>query len=105
VQRPQCVAAYTNDLIYSRLAPGILEELESRNPIENGIRKGAHHQLLTGDVGNPALAQHLYGVIGLMRASTNWEQMKKLIDSAYPKREDASELKLFVDGFNPAELQ
>ena len=32
VNRPQVVGKYTKDLVYERLAPGIMEELESRNP-------------------------------------------------------------------------
>jgi hypothetical protein len=32
VNRPQVVAHYTNDIIYRRLAPGILEELQRRTP-------------------------------------------------------------------------
>ena len=32
VNRPSVVAHYTKDLVYQRLAPGILEELERRNP-------------------------------------------------------------------------
>src|SRR5260370_36961162 len=44
VNRPQCVAQYTKDLVYARLAPGILRELEIRNPVENGRRKSALHQ-------------------------------------------------------------
>ena len=72
VNRPQAVAGYTNDFVYDRLAPGIREELERLNPKdERGRRKHRHHQWLTEDVGHPALAQHLYAVIGLMRAS-NW---------------------------------
>ena len=59
-KRPGIVGTYTNDLVYERLAPGILEELEARNPKDDkGHRKGKHHQLLTEDVGHPALAQHL----------------------------------------------
>jgi hypothetical protein len=60
---------------YERLAPGILAELEGRNPKdERGNRRGKHHQLLTDDVGHPALAQHLHAVIGLMRAAGTWDQ-------------------------------
>ncbi|WP_442886434.1 P63C domain-containing protein [Candidatus Binatus sp.] len=40
------------------------KELEVRNPIESGRRKAKHHQWLTEDIGRPALAQHLYAVIG-----------------------------------------
>lgn len=85
--RPQIVAHYTNDLVYARLLPGILDELQSKNPTdEHGRRKAKHHQWLTEDVGHPALAQHLYAVIGLMRASTTWPQFMTLLDLAFPKR-------------------
>ncbi len=89
VNRPQCVAKYTNDLIYDRLAPGIVEELEQRNPVQlNGRRRSTHHQWLTEDIGCPALAQHLHAVIGLMRATPDgkWAHFTRMIDRAFPKR-------------------
>ena len=87
VNRPQVVAAYTKDLIYERLAPGILEELEERNPKdERGRRKHRHHQWLTEDVGHPALAQHLYAIIGFMRASPSWKHFKDMVQKAFPKK-------------------
>jgi hypothetical protein len=89
VNRPQCVAAYTKDLIYCRLAPGIVQELEERNPVQlNGRRKAAHHQWLTEDLGHPALSQHLHAVIALMRASPSrgWNQFMQMMDRALPKR-------------------
>ena len=96
--RPQCVAAYTKDLIYARLAPGILKELEERNPIgENGRRKGKHFQLLTDEIGHPALAQHLHATIGLMRASDTWEQFTRMMDRSFPNRGDSLQLRLFTD--------
>ncbi len=56
VNRPQIVAHYTKDLVYERLAPGILDELEKRNPADTrGRRKQKHHQWLTEDIGHPAL--------------------------------------------------
>jgi hypothetical protein len=96
--RPQCVANYTKDLVYARLAPGILKELEFRNPTEaNGRRKSPMYYWLTEDVGHPALAQHLHAVIGLMRASDDWEQFMKLINRSFPKRGDTLQLSLFAD--------
>jgi hypothetical protein len=87
VNRPQVVAAYTRDLVYERLAPGILQELEARNPKdERGRRKHKHHQWLTEDIGHPALAQHLYALIGLMRASPSWKQFKEMVQKAFPKK-------------------
>jgi hypothetical protein len=101
VNRPQCVAAYTKDLIYERLAPGILEELEQRNPVQlNGRRTSAHHQWLTADIGHPALAQHLHAVIGLMRASpdADWDFFIRLIDRAFKRRGHSVQLDIFDFG-------
>lgn len=88
-KRPQAVANYTNDIVYARLAPGILTELQERNPKdERGRRKAKHHQWLTEDVGHPALAQHLYAVIGLMRISKTWTGFMTNLNLAFPKRGD-----------------
>jgi hypothetical protein len=98
VNRPQVVAAYTKDLIYSRLAPGILKELEKRTPKdENGARKAKFHQWLTDDVGHPALAQHLHAVIALMRAAQSWEQFMGMINVAFPKRGDTLSMPFMAD--------
>jgi len=94
---PQAVAGYTKDIVYARLAPQILEELERKNPIEGGRRKSKHHQWLTEDVGNPALAQHLHAVITLMRVSKNWNQFRTMLDVAHPKRGDTLQLPLMKD--------
>jgi len=95
VNRPQCVASYTKDLVYKRLAPGILKELEERNPVEpNGRRRSAHHQWFTEDVGHPALAQHLHAVLALMRATPDqdWETFTRMIDRALPRRGSSVQL-------------
>lgn len=100
VNRPQVVATYTKDIVYARLAPGILKELEARNPIdEKGKRRAKHHQWLTEDVGHPALAQHLYAVVGLMRLARSWDEFKSMLDRAYPKRGDTLQLPLFKEAF------
>jgi len=96
VARPGVVGKYTNDIVYERLAPGILDELRSRNPANDaGNRAVKHHQFLTEDIGHPALAQHLHAVIGLMRASSNWAQFKSMLDRAFPKK--GSQLDLLLD--------
>lgn len=86
-QRPRLVGFLTNDVIYQRLAPGLLEELKARNPKdEKGKRRAKHHQWLTLDVGHPALAQHLHAVIALMRISKNWKEFGAILNQAFPKR-------------------
>jgi len=85
VKRPSYIGHLTNDLVYSRLAPGVLAELRAKNPaVDDGRRKHKHFQWLTGETGHPKLLQHLASVIALMKASDSWEGFKKLLDRALP---------------------
>ena len=85
VNRFQVVGKYTTDLIYKRLAPGVQEELDKKNPKDTkGNRSTRHHQWLTEDIGHPALAQHMHAILGLMRASKGWNQFKTLVEAAFP---------------------
>jgi hypothetical protein len=87
VKRPGVVGRYTTDLVYERLAPGILSELEKLNPKnEKGNRTHRHHQWLTEDVGHPALAQHIYALLGFMRVSDDWDSFYRMIQRAFPKK-------------------
>lgn len=86
VKRPQYIGVLTNDLIYSRLAPGVLDELRRQTPRdEKGRLKHHLHRRLTEDVGHPKLLQHLSAVTTLMRASDTWEQFKGMLDRSLPK--------------------
>lgn len=82
------VGSIVNDLVYSRLAPGVLEELKKRNPVtENGTRKNRHFQYLTADVGHPELTRHLYELIGMARpfSTGEWEKYYHLVNRTFPK--------------------
>lgn len=86
VNRPSIVGHYTNDLVYERLSPGVLDELRRLNPPDdNGHRKHKHHQWLTPDVGHPKLRDHISGVLALMRAAGSWPIFLKMMDRAYPR--------------------
>jgi hypothetical protein len=86
-QRPGVVGKYINDLVYDRLGPGVLEELQKRNPSDgHGRRKSKHTQWLTENIGHPALAQHMYATIGAMRAHADWESFLAFFKRAYPKK-------------------
>ena len=86
VNRPQAVAGYTTDIVYARIAPGILAKLEELNPKDDrGHRKVKHHQWLTEEIGHPALQSHIGGVTALMRVSEDWKQFMRLLQRAYPK--------------------
>ena len=86
VKRPQVIGHFTNDLVYDRIAPGVLAELRGRNPIlPQGWRKNRHHQWFTPEFGHPKLRMHIEGVTALMRAAGSWEPFKRSLDRAYPK--------------------
>ena len=86
VKRPSIIGVYTNDIVYDRLAPGVLDELKRKNPtIAPGRRRNRHHQWLTGDIGHPKLKDHLIGVMALMRASPNWNVFKRMLERSYKK--------------------
>lgn len=84
VRRPGVIGHYTNDVIYRRLAPGVLPELVKKNPAIDGRRKHKHFQWLTGDIGEPKLKSHFDGVLALMRASEDWDGFRKMLVRAFP---------------------
>lgn len=86
-KKPVIVGRYINDLVYQRLAPQILKELQARNPPDSkGRRKAKHHQFLTEEVGHPKLQEHLNGLMALQRASAkNWGTFLRLVERSYPK--------------------
>ncbi len=63
-KRPSVVAAWTDDFVYDRLAPGLTEELRTKNPVaDSGRRAHKHHQWFNSDKGHPKLKEHIAGVI------------------------------------------
>lgn len=95
IARPSVIGKYTNDLVYERLAPGVLKALRRRNPTDDkGRRRVRHHQWLTEDVGDPRLREHLSAVIALMKASSTWDQFMRSMNRALPKYGKTIELAL-----------
>jgi hypothetical protein len=86
INRPSVVGKYTNDLVYERLAPGLLNELRRLNPPdEYGRRKVRHQQWFTEDIGHPALQKHLAILIAFMKAAPNWNVFHRMVERALPK--------------------
>ena len=85
-KKPSYFGHLTNDLVYKRIAPGVLDELRRKNPVivEKGRRKGTHHQWLTPDHGHPRLRQHLEGIIVAMKLSRNWKEFYGRLNELYP---------------------
>ena len=79
-QHPSVVGHYTNDIVYARLTPGLLEMLRIKNP----ERKNRHHQWLTEREGYPRLEKHLHAVETLMRSHDDWKEFRMALDRALP---------------------
>jgi len=95
VKRPKFVGKLTNELIYEKLPPGVLEELRKKNPtVRSGYRKHKHHQFLIEDIGNPHLERHISSVTTLMRASSNWRIFERLFKRAFSP-EQPEQLEMF----------
>lgn len=93
--RPQYIGKITKDIIYERLPPGVLEELEIKNPpTEKGTRKYKHHQWLTPNIGNSKLQEIITGTNTLMKISPTWRKFKEHLARAFPKSGDQTEMDL-----------
>lgn len=98
VQRPRYFGTLTNDLVYKRLAPGVLSELKRVTPRNDGGRPTAKYfQSLTSNVGYPKLKEHLGAVVALMRISKSWGDFINLLNEHYPRYGDTLMLPLDYD--------
>lgn len=95
INKPSYVGHWTNDIVYSRLAPGVLKTLREKNPRRaSGHRARRHHQHLTRDLGHPILTEHLSNTTFLMRGCTKWSDFKRKLNRAMPKYGDTIELNI-----------
>jgi hypothetical protein len=95
--RYSVVAHYTRDLVYERMAPGLLRELETKSPKdEKGQRENKLHQWLTGDIGDPMLASHLQSILTLQRLAIangwGWTKFIHMVDQVMKKKGDTLDL-------------
>ncbi|MDR6537293.1 P63C domain-containing protein [Variovorax soli] len=97
--RYSVVAKYTTDLVYDRIAPGLLDELKKKSPRdEKGRRPSKLHQWLTEDIGNPMLAQHMHALVMFQRSALKngygWHRFVKMVDQVMPRKGATLELDL-----------
>ncbi len=95
VSRPQYFGVLTNDIVYKRLAPGVLEELKRVTPkTETGRLKHKLFQRLTTNRGYPKLREHLGAVVAIMKLSGDWHDFKAKLDRLYPRQDIPTQLTL-----------
>jgi hypothetical protein len=86
-RRPKIVGKLTNEIVYKKLPPGVLDKLRELNPVKNKKtwrRAATHTQYLSEEVGQQDLRDHFLQIMPLMRASDNWKGFIKLLDKAMP---------------------
>jgi hypothetical protein len=86
VKRPQYFGHLTNDIVYKRLAPGVLDELKRLTPRDDkGRLKSKYFQRLTSNLGYPKLREHLGSVVTLMKLSRDWGDFNHKLDQIHPR--------------------
>jgi hypothetical protein len=88
MRMPQYMGAVINDLVYSRIAPGVLAELKIVNPVvgPKGRRKSKHHQFMTRAAGNPKLLNLIGRLEGIayLFADGAYDEYKRTVDRLLP---------------------
>ena len=80
---PQYFGHLTNNLVYRRIAPGLLVSLKERRA-ERGSPSNKLNQWLSLDVGVPELLLHLGTVIAVMKQHTNYDEFENALDRIAP---------------------
>lgn len=80
---PQYFGKLTNNLIYRRLAPGLLRKLKERRD-ERGHRSNKLHSWLSEDVGLRGVLVHLGTVVGFMKLHTDYDAFERQLDLVAP---------------------
>lgn len=81
--RPQYFGVLTNDIVYERLAPGLLEELKKQ--AKKDEKKAHLHRRLTQEVGHPKLREHLASVVMAMKLSKDYADFIAKLNTFHPR--------------------
>lgn len=102
VKRPQYFGVLTNDIVYKRLAPGVLEELKRVTPRnDEGRPKAKLFQSLTNNTGYPKLREHLGKVVMMMQLSADYDDFKVKLERFLPVQTPQLLLALEATGPEP----
>jgi hypothetical protein len=80
---PQYFGHLTNDLVWRRIAPGLLRALKERRD-ERGSPSNKLHSWTSEEVGKPELLLHLGTVVGLMKIHTDYDAFHSQLDKIAP---------------------
>jgi hypothetical protein len=80
---PQYFGHLTNDLIWRRIAPGLLRKLKDRRS-ERGNPSNKLHSWTSEELGKPELLLHMGTVVGLMKIHTDYERFHAQLNQIAP---------------------
>lgn len=80
---PSYFGNLTNDLVYRRIAPGLVQALKSRR-LERGKSSNKLYWWTSEDVGYPALQRHLGAVVTLLKINDDYKAFYKQINAVSP---------------------
>jgi hypothetical protein len=80
---PQYFGHLTNDLVWKRIAPGLLQALKERKQ-ERGSKSDKLHSWTSEDLGRPELLLHLGMVVGLMKIHTDYDAFHAQLNKIAP---------------------
>jgi len=93
VRRPQYFGKLTNDIVYKRLAPGVLDELKRVTPKDGeGRLRHKLFQRLTTNKGYPKLREHLGSVVAIMKLSKTYDDFKEKLNRLHPRFDETLSL-------------
>ena len=84
---PQYFGHLTNDLVWRRIAPGVLKALKERRT-ERGRPSNKLHSWTSEDLGKPELLLHLGTVVGLMKMNTDYDVFYSQLNKVAPMYPD-----------------
>jgi hypothetical protein len=102
-KKPQYFGHLTNDIVWARLAPGVLEELRTIVPkrASGRGRKFPFTRWLTEDIGHPKLREHLASVTTIMKLSDEYDDFENKLERIHPRYDRTMPLLLQDANGNP----
>lgn len=80
---PQYFGHLTNDLVWKRIAPGLLHALKERKQ-ERGNKSDKLHSWTSEELGRPELLLHLGMVVGIMKINTDYDEFHAQLNKVAP---------------------
>lgn len=90
--RPQYFGVLTNDIVYKRIAPNVLEELKKQT--KKAAKGTKLFQSLTPNIGHQKLREHLSSTVTIMKLSNDYPDFIQKLNRIHPRFDSTLQLGL-----------